>query len=41
LELRTLGGRLAARSAMFDLTPVVIEMAGFGPPLPPAEHDDV
>jgi len=41
LELRTLEGCLAARSAMFDLTPVVIEMAGFGPAVPPADHDDI
>jgi hypothetical protein len=34
LELRTLDGRLAARNTMFDLTPVVIEMEGFGPPVP-------
>jgi hypothetical protein len=33
LELRTIDGRLAAINAMCDLTPVVIEMAGFGPPI--------
>ncbi len=32
---------LTARSAMFDLTPVVIEMAGFGPPVPPADDDRI
>jgi hypothetical protein len=35
LELRTFEGRLAAKSSVFDLTPVVIEMAGFGRAIPP------
>jgi hypothetical protein len=37
LELRTIEGRLAAKSSVFGLTPVVIEKAGFGPAAP--QHD--